>query len=152
MRSTGGPQPHRPRGAPFYVRAHIALYRVTGGIIGGRGIPLRFLLLTTTGRKSGRRHTVPLPYYYVGYDGATPYVVASNYGYDQSPAWYLNLAAHPNVEVQIGREQYTARARTATPEERGRIWPRLTATRKNYARYQQGTTREIPIVLIERTP
>lgn len=149
MRSTGGPQPHRPRGAPFYVRAHITLYRATGGLIGSRGIPLRFLLLTTTGRKTGRRHTVPLPYYY---DGATPYVVASNYGNNYPPAWYLNLEAHPNVEVQIGRERYTARARAATSEERGRIWPRLTATRKNYARYQQGTTREIPIVLIERAP
>ena len=149
MSSIGGPQPRQPHGAPFYVRAHIALYRATGGIIGGRGIPLRFLLLTTTGRKSGRRHTVPLPYYY---DGVTPYVVASNYGNDNPPAWYLNLVAHPSVEVQMGRERYTARARAATPEERGRIWPRLTATRKNYAHYQQGTSREIPIVLIERAP
>lgn len=146
---SGSPQQHPPRGAPFYVRAHIALYRATGGIIGGRGGSLRFLLLTTTGRKTGRHHTVPLPYYY---DGTAPYVVASNYGNDSPPAWYLNLVVHPAVEIQIGRERYPAEAHAATPEERARLWPRLTATRKNYVRYQQRTTREISIIFIERAP
>lgn len=139
--------PGRSRGAPFYVAAHVALYRATGGAIGSRGGSLRFLLLTTTGRRSGRRHTVPLPYYF---DGETPYVVASNYGKDRSPVWYLNLAANPDVEVQVGRERYAARARVATADERARIWKRLTIHHENYVRYQQRTSRAIPIVLIER--
>ncbi len=137
----------RSRGAPFYVTAHVALYCATGGIIGGRGGSLRFLLLTTTGRKTGRRHTVPLPYYF---DGSTPFIVASNYGKDRPPAWYLNLLAHPDIEIQAGRDRYPARARVAAPRERSRIWSQLTAHRRNYARYQQRTAREIPIVLIER--
>lgn len=140
-------KPGRPRGAPYYVTAHVALYRATGGIIGGRGGPLRFLLLTTSGRRTGRPHTVPLPFYL---DDGTPYVVASNYGNDYPPAWYLNLVSHPEVTIQIGRARYPARARIAGPDERARIWSRLTTHRRNYARYQQRTNREIPLVLLER--
>lgn len=136
----------RSRGAPFYVTAHVALYQATGGAIGGRGGSRRFLLLTTTGRRTGQRHTVPLPYFF---DGETPYVVASNYGKDRSPVWYLNLAAHPAVEVQVGRERSAARARVAAGDERARIWKQLIARHENYARYQRRTQREIPIVLLE---
>ena len=139
--------PGRSRGAPLYVAAHVALYRATGGAIGSRGGSLRFLLLTTTGRRSGRRHTVPLPYYF---DGETPYVVASNYGKNRPPVWYLNLVANPDLEVQIGRDRYAARARVAAAGERARIWKQLTIHHENYARYQLRTPREIPIVLIER--
>lgn len=104
------------------------------------------LLLTTTGHRSGRPHTVPL--LYLG-DGATLVVVASYGGRPRHPAWYHNLTADPEVVVQIGREKRRMRARTASKEERARWWPRITRAYLDYAEYQSRTDREIPVVLLE---
>ncbi|MDP9494180.1 MAG: nitroreductase family deazaflavin-dependent oxidoreductase [Actinomycetota bacterium] len=130
-------------------RLHRSLYRVTGGRVGTRLVNNDMLLLTTTGRRSGRPHTVPLLYLR---DGETLVVFASYGGRHRHPAWYLNLVADPEVEVQVGREHLRARARTADPGERARWWPRAVDAYGDYAAYQTRTDRVIPVVLIEPLP
>ena len=127
-----------------------ALYRATGGRFGGklRGAPI--LLLTTTGRASGKPRTVPLLYLR---DGDDLVVTASYGGLPEQPEWYRNVEAQPDVEVEIGRERRRLRARTATPEERSRLWPLLVGMYPSYESYQRKTTREIPVVILgDRSP
>ena len=104
------------------------------------------LLLTTTGRKSGEKFVFPLFY---GKTGASYIVVASKGGAPQHPGWYRNLVANPEVEVQVGTQKMKARARTATGEERTRLWQEALKFWPPYAEYQQKTEREIPVVLLD---
>jgi deazaflavin-dependent oxidoreductase (nitroreductase family) len=139
-----------PRGAPIFIRIQVALYRATGGRIGGRVGRTRLLLLTTVGRKSGRRQAVPLGYFM---DGTMPYLVASNSGRDQHPGWYLNLVDHPQVEVELGSERWPAVAEVvADDEQRQRLWAKVKRQAPSYGRYEHKTTRQIPLVWIQRTP
>ncbi len=138
-----------PPNAPLYVKVHTVLFRATHGTLGMRAGRWRFLLLTTTGRKSGRRYVVPLAYFL---DDTTPFVVASNYGHDFHPAWYLNLCVNPAVEVELGRERHRAIAEVADPQTRARLWADVVRQAPHFGRYQQGTTREIPLVLLHLTP
>ena len=136
------------------VRAVTALalfvYRATRGRIGGRFGRARVLLLTTTGRRTGTRRTIPLGYLE---DGGDLVVIASFGGSDVHPAWYLNLAAHPDVEVERrGGPSQPMRARTATPEERARLWPRVVEMYAGYEKYQQKAAREIPLVILQPRP
>jgi deazaflavin-dependent oxidoreductase (nitroreductase family) len=124
---------------------HTAVYRLTGGWLGGwMGAPV--LLLTTRGRRSGRPRTQPLLYLTTDRGYA---LVASYGGSDRHPDWYLNLEADPVVEVQVGPVRKRMRARTATPERRAELWPRLVAIYHDYDAYQARTTREIPVVELE---
>jgi deazaflavin-dependent oxidoreductase (nitroreductase family) len=131
-----------------WVREHIESYVSTDGREGHlwNGVPT--LLLTTTGRKSGERRRTPLIY---GRDGDDHVIVASYGGAPRHPAWYLNLEADPEVEVQVGDEVFRAKARTAGPEERERLWPELAAVWPAYDEYQARTDREIPLVILSRT-
>jgi len=138
-----------PRGSRILLRTHVRLYRATGGILGHWLGRQRCLLLTTTGRKTGQSHTQPLSYFRL--DGRV-YVVASNWGSDHPPAWYLNLGAQPRVAVQLSRARWDALASSVTPEERARLWPRLVARNPLFARYQQASAREIPVVLLRPIP
>jgi len=127
---------------------HQATVKLTGGRLGWRGGGMPMLQLTTTGRKTGRPHTVmlssPLQ------EGSTIVIVASRGGDDRHPAWFLNLREHPDVQVAFnGQPARPMKARVATPEERQRLWPRVTSDHANYAGYQRKTTREIPLVLLE---
>jgi len=127
-------------------RLNTWLYRLTGGKAGGRwthGEPI--MLLTYTGRKSGDRYTKPLVYMR---DGDTIITVASKAGTSKHPVWYLNLAANPSCEVEIGREKRSMRARVATAEERARYWPQLVKMNPDFEVYKARTTREIPILLL----
>lgn len=145
------PQLTSARRAPWWARpfsaAHMTLYRATGGVIGHWLGAQRTLLLTTTGRKSGQSRTQPLSYFAL--DGALA-LVASNWGSDAPPAWYLNLTAQPSAYVRLKGEVFPVAASVATAEERARLWPRVVAGNPQYARYQAGTPREIPIVLLRR--
>jgi F420H(2)-dependent quinone reductase len=96
----------------------VSLYRWTGGAIGGRMGPNPVLLLTTTGRKSNMAHTIPLSYFEA--DG-TLFLVASNGGQPQHPAWYLNLLVHPAVTIQRGRSIQAATATAADADQRARL-------------------------------
>jgi deazaflavin-dependent oxidoreductase (nitroreductase family) len=128
-------------------RSHRALYLATNGRLGDRFGRLRFLLLTHTGRRSGRSYTAPL--LYLRHEGHFV-VVASNAGDDRHPAWWLNLLAQPEAQIQVGRERLVVKTRTAVPEESPRLWALLTAAYAPYDRYRSRTSREIPIVLLER--
>jgi len=131
----------------FFVPAHIWFYRTTGGLLGHNLGPQHTLLLTTTGRKSGLLRTQPLTYFRPESDLV---LVASNWGSDQPPAWYLNVVAQPHVRVQLKRDVFDAEAQVAGEEERARLWPDIAAQNPQYARYQSGTSREIPIVFLRR--
>jgi deazaflavin-dependent oxidoreductase (nitroreductase family) len=134
-------------GEMLFGREHIDRYIETDGAEGHEWEGTTALLLTTTGRKSGRRHTVPLIYQENDGDYL---VVASKGGADEPPEWYLNLSADPQVEVQVLADRFTARARTASPEEKPALWQAMTAVWPGYDDYQKKTTREIPVVVLER--
>jgi deazaflavin-dependent oxidoreductase (nitroreductase family) len=106
------------------------------------------LLLTTRGRTTGKPRTSPLTYFEE--DGAIV-LVASYGGRPHNPAWFENLMAAGEGEVTIGRERRRMRARRATSDERGRLWPRIVSTYSGYAAYQAKTSREIPLAVL-RTP
>jgi deazaflavin-dependent oxidoreductase (nitroreductase family) len=125
---------------------HRVLYRITGGVIGRRLVDNDILLLTTRGRATGRKHTVPLLYLR---DGECLVVIASYGGRDRHPEWYLNLLDEPSVTAQTGRKRRSFQARTATEDERERWWPRVVAAYSDYAVYQGRTDREIPLVMLE---
>jgi deazaflavin-dependent oxidoreductase (nitroreductase family) len=128
---------------------HRALLKISGGRFGWRVGGMASLELTTTGRKSGRPHSVMLTS--PVQEGDAIVVVASRGGDDHHPAWFLNLRDHPDVEVAFaGKPAQSMRARVATPEERAALWPRVTAAYKGYAGYQRKTAREIPLVLLEQ--
>jgi deazaflavin-dependent oxidoreductase (nitroreductase family) len=124
---------------------HRAIFLATNGRIGGRLPGLDVLLLTTTGRKTGLERTLPMPYFR---DADDYIIVGSNGGQDRDPAWWLNLQAEPSARVRIGQREQSVRARLARPEERERLWPRLTRENFNYARYAKKTTRQIPVVVL----
>lgn len=125
---------------------HRVLYRSTGGALGRRLVSNDVLLLTTKGRSTGRPHTVPLLYFR---HGSSLVLVASYGGRDRHPEWYLNLDADPEVGVQIGPRYQPMRARTATSADRDALWSRVVAGYPGYARYQERTRREIPIVILD---
>jgi deazaflavin-dependent oxidoreductase (nitroreductase family) len=130
-----------------WVAKHIHDYVETGGDKGHqwKGVPT--LLLTTRGRKTGKLRRTALIY---GRDGDNYVVVASRGGHDHHPAWYLNLVRNPAVQVQVLDERFQAQARTATPEEKARLWPLMASIWPDYDNYQKKTRREIPVVVLER--
>ena len=123
-----------------------SVYRATGGKVAGHIGKAPILLLTTTGRKTGKQRTMPLLYLR---DGGNLVVVASSGGSAESPGWFHNLKANPAVEVQTGRERRPMRVREATREEHDRLWPRFVEIYAGYDKYQRKTTRKIPIVVLE---
>jgi F420H(2)-dependent quinone reductase len=125
---------------------HNAAYRASGGRIGGQMLGMPVLLLVTKGRRSGKPRTIPL--LYIG-DGEAIVVVASNGGSDYVPAWWLNLRASPEAEVEIGRGRTLVTAREASSSERARLWPEFTSRVSAYADYANRTAREIPVVILE---
>lgn len=133
--------------ASGWVKDHIRRYIETNGEEGHIWRGVTTLLLTTLGRKSGTPRRQALIY---GEDGDRYVVVASKGGADEHPAWYLNLRDNPEVEVQVRADRFRARARTATPEERGRLWPQMAEIWPDYNNYQAKTSREIPLVILER--
>jgi deazaflavin-dependent oxidoreductase (nitroreductase family) len=125
---------------------HRNLYRLTGGKIGGRIVNLPVLLLTTTGRRSGRPRTQPLAYTRTTEGYA---VIASKGGAAQHPLWYLNLRANPLAEVTVGRDTQQVRAREAEGEERERLWRQLADVYSGYDKYARKTSRRIPVMVLE---
>ena len=124
---------------------HVRRYRETGGEVGylWNGAPA--LLLTTTGRRSGDRHTSALIF---GRDGDDYLVVASMGGAPSHPQWYLNLSARPDAEIQVRADRIPVVARTASAEEKPRLWQIVTAVWPNYDVYQSRTERDIPVVVL----
>jgi F420H(2)-dependent quinone reductase len=129
---------------------HSTLYRLTNGRIGGRfiaGSPI--LLLTTTGRRTGKRRIRPLAYVR---DGDRFVLCASNGGSPRHPGWYHNLCATGRAEIQVGPEQVAVSAKTADPAERSRLFPRFVQMYKGYAGYEHKPSRQIPLVVLTPEP
>ena len=105
------------------------------------------LILFTTGRRSGERRSHALIF---REHGGAYLVVASNGGADAPPAWFVNLSADPNVEVQIKGDRFRATARVATPAEKPEMWAKMVEAWPDYDAYQRKTDREIPVVVLER--
>lgn len=125
---------------------HVKRYEETGGAEGHDWQGTTTLILTTTGRKSGQPRKSPLIYQKYG---DKYLVVASKGGADEPPAWYLNLSANPDVQVQVKGDKFPARARTATSAEKPEMWEVMAKAWPAYNEYQQKTTREIPVVVLE---
>lgn len=123
----------------------VFLYQRTAGKFGGRVQGLRVLLLTTTGRKTGKQRTTPLGYF--EHEGGYV-VIASNAGFDTHPAWFHNLKSQPQVALQIQARRLAALAEPAGPELRRQLWAKLVELAPGYGAYQQRTTREIPLVFL----
>ena len=131
----------------LYGKEHVQRYQETDGAEGHDWQGTTTLLLTTTGRKTGKERTTPLIYQP---DGDAYLVVASKGGADEPPLWYRNLEAEPEVKVQVKGDKFTARARNATPAEKPAMWRKMTAVWPDYDEYQKKTDREIPVVVLER--
>jgi deazaflavin-dependent oxidoreductase (nitroreductase family) len=130
-----------------YNRKLIEEFRTTQGTPGGpfEGRPL--LLLTTTGAKSGQRYTAPMMYVP---EGDRLLVIASNIGAPVHPDWYHNLVAHPDVTVETSTETFEATAVITEGEERQQLWSSIVAQYPFFTEHQSKTTRQIPIVALER--
>ena len=143
-----------PSGLPQWIADHIKLYREDpdkahmwdSSLGGGEGL-LPTLLLTSVGRKSGEPRPLPLIYKKVGDNYV---IIASKGGAPAHPAWYLNLVAEPNCQVQAGRAETDATARTASGSEREDLWAQLAEVYPPYNDYQKSAgDREIPVVVLE---
>lgn len=120
---------------------------VSRGRLGWRIGRLVTVELHTTGRRTGRRRTTILSAPVVEPDRIV--LVASKGGSDRHPAWYLNLVADPDVVIELREGRRAMRARTASPDEKAELWPRVTSAYPGYARYQERTHRDIPVVICE---
>ena len=126
-------------------RLHSLLYRSSNGVIGGSIANSPVLLLTTTGRRSGKPRTVPLLYLM---DGHNVVLVASNGGAVRHPTWWLNLQYTSEAWIQIKSIRRRVTAEQASAAEKQRLWPHLTAMYPGYKRYQEITDRDIPVVIL----
>jgi deazaflavin-dependent oxidoreductase (nitroreductase family) len=127
-------------------RFHRAVYRASRSRFLGSGLGLPMVLLTTTGRVSGRPRTVPLTGFL---DGTDVVVVGSNDGRDRDPAWVTNVRSHPAVTVQLAGRMWAARAHLATQTEAARLWPIVVRGFGGYGTYRTRTDRPIPLVVLE---
>jgi deazaflavin-dependent oxidoreductase (nitroreductase family) len=132
---------------------HTWLYRTSGGRLGRKwrvgsalrhGVPI--CLVTTTGRKTGQRRTVPLLHMA---DSDNVVLVASQGGLPSDPQWYRNITVDPHVDVEFGATTRAMHARTATAAERAVLWARLVDVYADFESYQSWTDREIPVVICE---
>jgi deazaflavin-dependent oxidoreductase (nitroreductase family) len=127
-----------------YNQQVIEQFRANGGEVRG---PNKLLLLTTTGAKSGQPRTSPLAY---STDGNHLIVLASKAGAPTNPDWYFNLLANSIVTVEVGTERFQARATVAEGEERARLYAQHVALMPGFGEYEQKTTRQIPVIILER--
>jgi deazaflavin-dependent oxidoreductase (nitroreductase family) len=128
-------------------RLHPLVYRATGGRwFVGRNFGVLNVIVTMTGRRSGKLREVPL---YAFEDGPLLVVIGSNAGDDREPAWIANLRANPSVSVRVGNAVRPATAREAEGEERDRLWALAAAAYPGYELYRTRTSRRIPVVVLE---
>lgn len=126
---------------------NIEEFRANGGRVGGAFADRSLLLLTTTGRKTGKRHTTPVMYQR---DGERLVIFASKGGAPTNPDWYHNLVAHPTVTVEVGTETFEAQTSVARDAERDELYARQAKQYPQFADYQAKTSRRIPVVILER--
>lgn len=123
----------------------VFLYTSTGGRIGGRMNGVDVLLLTTTGRKSGKKRTLPLVYIR---DGSAYVITASAGGADKHPGWFFNVRSNPQATIRVKDKQIRVEAEVVGPEKKSELWARLLEVAPVFAGYQKRTSREIPMVIL----
>jgi deazaflavin-dependent oxidoreductase (nitroreductase family) len=128
-------------------RVHRAVLKVSGGRVLSNPFGMPSVELTTIGAKSGQRRTTMLtsPLH----DENRVVLVASRGGAEEHPQWYRNLVANPDVELTLQGSTRQMRARTASPDEKAKLWPDIVASYKGYAGYQKKTERDIPVIICE---
>src|SRR5215207_5793165 len=129
----------------LFGQEHVDRYRETDGEEGHDWNGTQALLLTTKGRKSGEERTTPLIY---GRNGDDYLVVASKGGADEPPAWYRNLQADPNAEIQVKADRIKVTAHDADDDEKPELWKIMTGHWPQYDEYQEKTDRPIPVVVL----
>jgi deazaflavin-dependent oxidoreductase (nitroreductase family) len=134
-------------GARLVTGFHEAVFRLTNGRLANRGFGMPVLVLTTAGRKSGKKRTTMLTS--PVQDGDAVVLVASYGGDDRHPQWFLNLRDNPEVEITMDGRTRSMRARVASPEEKAELWPRVVEAYRGYGQYQRRTDRDIPLVICE---
>ncbi len=123
----------------------VFLYNVSGGRIGGKMGKVPVLLLTTTGRKTGKKRTLPLIYIL---DGSAYVITASAGGADKNPGWFFNIRSNPQATIQVKDKHIKVMAEIAGQEKKSELWARLVEVAPNFAGYQKRTSREIPMVIL----
>lgn len=146
--TAGNEQGYTAPDLSLFGEEHVRRYLETDGAVGHEWSGVHTLLLATTGRTSGRPRISPMIY---GHDGANYVVIASQGGAPSHPSWYLNLAADPSVEVQVGSQRFAANASAAEGSERDRLWKLMTNIWPNFDVYQKRTDRRIPVVVLRPT-
>ncbi len=135
----------RPFLFKLFLDAHVSIYRLSGGKLGGRMGPNDVLLLTTTGRKSKQPHTIPLGYFK---DGENYIITASYGGSPHNPAWYFNLKNDPHAVIEVGPAKINVTAEQADPEQKKRLWAKLVSIAPMYDNYRVKTSRDIPMLIL----
>jgi deazaflavin-dependent oxidoreductase (nitroreductase family) len=128
-------------------RVHRAIVHLSGGQVLGSALGMPVVELHTVGRKSGRPRSTMLTAPVI--DGDRVVLVASKGGDDRDPDWYLNLVAHPEVELTVAGRRRPVRARRASAQEKAALWPKVVAAYRGYGSYQRRTGRDIPLVICE---
>lgn len=128
-------------------RTHRTILHLSGGWLLSSAFGMPAVELHTVGRKSGRPRSTMLTAPVT--DGDRVVLVASKGGDDRDPDWYRNLEANPEIELTIGGRRRPMRARTAAPDEKAELWPRVVAAYQGYGAYQRRTGRDIPLVICE---
>lgn len=134
-------------GAKTMNALHRAILAVSGGRLLDKPFGMQAVELHVTGRKSGQRRSCMLTAPILEEDRVV--IIASKGGSDTHPEWYLNLTANPDVELTVKGETRPMRARTASPEEKKELWPRVVNAYQGYEGYQKRTSRDIPVVILE---
>lgn len=131
----------------IFTGIHGKVYKLTGGRLGGKMDSGNIIMLSTTGRKSGKTRERPL----IAADHPDGWVVTASYsGHDVHPAWYLNLQANNNGVVQLGKETQNVKSRETSGDERQKLWDQMVSLYSDYDEYQKVTDREIPVLVLER--
>ena len=131
----------------WFGKFHTKLYRLSGGRIGAKLDGLEMILLDTIGRKSGQVRTVPLACY--SYKDSV-IVVAGNSGLDREPVWWLNLKSQPEINVQLGRENFKVAAEELLDNERDECWQQVVNVNSRLIEYKEKVSRQIAVVYLRR--
>ena len=131
----------------WFGKTHAAIYKLSKGRFGSRMGGIDIVMIDTIGRKSGKTRTVPVACY--PYEDSVV-VVASNNGLPHDPVWWLNLKAHPEVQVQLGTERFTVMATALEGKERESLWPSIVRINPRQKRYAKMAGRDLPVVYLKK--
>ena len=134
----------------WFTKAHRAVFKATDGRIGSSLMGIKMVMMHTVGAKSGQIRSAPVACY-PHPEGLL--VLASNNGGPKAPAWWYNIQAHPELEVQFGRERRLVHAEEISEEERLKYWDAMAAKNPRINHYwenaQKAYNRRVPVVLLK---